>query len=515
MQHQDGCRGGERAGQAEPLALAAGEGGSVDGHRLVGEVVCRGRAQHLVEPLLADPARGVDVAAQGALEEVDVVLGHDQQPPRLRDGELGQGHTAEQHRTAVGHLLAVQQPDQGARVGGILGHDGDDLAARDARGDVDEGAGDDAVELEVGRDRGAIAGPHERRSGEHAEDAPCRRPRPSELGDQVGDHPHRLGDELGQAHDGDQLADAHPAVERPVPGDQRDDREEGEAEPAGQPVEQPLPASGGDAGAHGVLALPAVARVGHPLGADALERAQAAHQVGRQPGRSADRLLALVGTVGEPGREHLGAHQHHRDADEHDHRDQRVDRGEHDRADHQAGGAGDREGQLAHDSRDQLGVPGRKGEHVARQSVGPRATGRQHVGRDLGAQQVALLLDRPEADPRPEPVGEAQHREVHAQHGAPQHQSLQVAGGDGPVDHHADQDRDRGLADLPQRDQRDRAQQAAPLAAYRAPDQRARRRRDLLRAHAGCTVTSARADRRRERIGSRYRERASIELRVA
>ena len=79
---------------------------------------------------------------------------------------------------------------------------------------------------------------------------------------------------------------------------------------------------------------------------------------------------------------------------------------------------------------------------------------------DLGAQPVALLLLGAEADPRAEPVGQAQHGEVHAQHGAPQQQPLDVAGGDRAVDDDADQDRYAGLADLPQRDQRDRAGEA-------------------------------------------------------
>ena len=84
---------------------------------------------------------------------------------------------------------------------------------------------------------------------------------------------------------------------------------------------------------------------------------------------------------------------------------------------------------------------------VATESTSPGSrsvrapAGAEHVRGDLGPQPVALHLLGADADPRAEPIAQAQHREVHAQDGAPEQQLTDVAGRDRPVDHDADQHR--------------------------------------------------------------------------
>ena len=146
---------GERAGQHQPLALAAGEGAAALGHlgleavgQRVQDVVGRGRREGAVQTAAT---ADVEPVGQPAREEGGAGVGDDDALADLAPAQLGERDPAEPH-VVVGDPAGQAEPvGEGGGVVGLVGDDGQQGAGADPQ------AG--AHVVQVGADAAATAPP--------------------------------------------------------------------------------------------------------------------------------------------------------------------------------------------------------------------------------------------------------------------------------------------------------------------------------------------------------------------
>ena len=472
VQHQDGRGGRERAGQGDALALPAGErpaaladlaveaaGDRADGLVGAARVEDRGQVVH-------GPGRRQDVVADGAGEERRVVVGDEDQAARVVQRQV-RGGPAVDAQGAGWCLAAVgEQVDQRGRGGGIGGDDAEVLARGDLQarraggggGDREGDGGRDGLGAPASRLRGArvLA---VRRGLQERRDAVGGGARLGQQGAREGQALQRADEELRQADRGDELADADGAVEREAPADPGDDREERAADEDVRAEQQVLGDPGADGGVEGATARDAVALGAGALRADALQDPQARRQVGRHArGLGGARLVDAAAALERP-REELQRVEERRRAEE-DEQPERQRRREQHRGRHDD--RGDRGPADAHGLEDVDGAPrvGARDRHlraggaadVGPDRARPRGRGDARGGEDpagqRGAQVVLAALEPADERQQLHPVGRGQEREEQGEHHDPEDELAGVAALDRPVDEHADQDGDEGLAGL-------------------------------------------------------------------
>ena len=177
----------------------------------------------------------------------------------------------------------------------------------------------------------------------------------------------------------------------------------------------------------------------------------------------------------------LQGHDQQRHPDQHAEPERDVHDEQRDGGDHQRGDRRGAERRDPHDRRGKLGVGGGDGEQFPVAHAGAVSARIEGAAGDLDPYGVRLPLDRGVRQPGAGAVGECQHGEEGGEAGEREQQRPDVAGGDRPVDDHADGDRDEGLGGLVCAEQRGAGRHPATVAAQGTAQHRPRG--DLLGCH--------------------------------
>ena len=254
-----------------------------------------------------------------------------------------------------------------------------------------------------------------------------------------GERLKRPEQELGEAHDRDEGADAERSVHRGERGGDGDGRDEAAGDGVGQRHEAALRRPGVQGTGERDTAGRPVPPGGCRLGAQPAHDAVAGHDVGRAGRRFGCGLLLGGAAPVQTAARLLGEPQHERSAQQDGQADRPGDRQQHHPRHHHGGELADREDADGHRLRHPGRVRGGQGQRRARtpgdlrrrRTGGEQAVGREH------AQPVLHRLHPDQPQPGAEPVREGQHREVGRQQRQPQRELGRVAGGHGAVDRKA------------------------------------------------------------------------------